>query len=1007
MQNITALAAGCLAALGIAFLRISLPIPSFGALPAILGLLPGVAHLLFAVRRAAPVPEKFLRPVAAISAVLAPPALAALHYLTGSFGVIPQDSSATAFIASAAVAFLGFGLPITLLGDLRITALPEPDRRFSVGAPILAAAGCTLIHTLLSVTDARIAFAAAALAPTSLLLLRPPAPQPAASATAAADPPGAGLRLLSRLLWLPLMAAGTTAGLLAIHRILLHEALPTEAFTSWLLPAIVAAFALGAAAASSPRLAGRSLIIVLPSALYAASLATGLWLHESDFFPATYIAFYDGASTASPLGWGVTLLILLPAFFWGAVSIDALPLRPGSGGRFRWLPLPVGVLVGILFFTIGRVNDLQTVVVTMLTLALPAATRHPLAALLRRRRQPAPDAAPTRHARRGRAPGRSATSLVARLEPWGSILLVLTTAGLLLAASFVHLDRFPNLLDPIRFRIASEEQAPGGTMSFLQSRDDDDPNHVTMWNHTRVLTQSLAHARPVLFRYGHIPMLLHPHPRRVLVLGLGSRMALEAVAMHQPERITCVEPSDALARLRDPRSTLYSPDTILSRVQLVIDRPPAFLARNRDRQDVIISAEPLATPLPDAAVFTPAYYASVAASLNDGGIFAQWLPLASMPGETVKAVVTAITSVFPETEAWVCGMDPETAMLGIMASATPFDAGMTGRFDALLQRRTLDLHLATLGLSAVIALPAEFAMDRAALQAWAAGSAPLSLWSPHSRLTMDGASAAPTLRSILTARSAIPERLLAGMPDSLRARVQAQRDARPVVLTAAEAASAGDDAQAATVLFDVLRNQPWQFEARTLLAEVLHRRASADIGQQKFQDAILVCNQILRIAPVTTGVLRIMMICGMKLNDPGTASLAITGIRALRTNSTAYQDNRASILAQEGKGEDALLIFQSAIALNPLREDVYCNQASLEYSMGRRWEAMHTLEEAIKASYYPAKAYYMQGLINLDARRPQLALDSFRNFLRTSAPNDPRRAEVLQNMATLEAQGGK
>ena len=45
-----------------------------------------------------------------------------------------------------------------------------------------------------------------------------------------------------------------------------------------------------------------------------------------------------------------------------------------------------------------------------------------------------------------------------------------------------------------------------------------------------------------LFRLlGHLPMLLHPDPRDVLVVALGGGIALGAAAQHDADRIQCVE----------------------------------------------------------------------------------------------------------------------------------------------------------------------------------------------------------------------------------------------------------------------------------------------------------------------------------------------------------------------------------------------------------------------------------------------------------------------------------
>jgi spermidine synthase len=991
-QILPGAAIGLLISLATLFFQQFLPNAAFGPFPAVLGVMPGLAHALFAVRRLLKFSGRTMGYVAAASAATCPAGLFALYYFTGCCSFLSQEASVLNFVLLAALSFLGFGLPLVSAGEARISAAPTPPAVL-LPQTLIAASAAFALHQYFAASAGLIyAYLVCLpfLASLTLLYLIPAdsiAREPAKTREPAKDRkqtgrPAKETHAKSGFLHMwdywgrAILSVGLAFWTAFVVRLLMIEALDASVVQALAIP--VTAFAFGLGVLTQRRFGNRlspALSAALPPVLAAASIAYGWRLHESSLFNEIYTAMYTGGGLGALHFEAAFFLAMLPAFFWGASSLPLLPDGNDKGSPYRYLPFPAAVTVGMLKYVAGH-DMIGFHALGIVMCALCAALVLPTVL----------DAIKDRG-----------------IAKWSGLGVPAAALLVTVLISSEQIDRFPNIFDPLRFRVASEKMMPAGSAAFLQSRDDDDPGYVTMWNRSKALTQSLTSAQPVLYRMGHLPMLMHPAPQSVLIVGIGSRLAIDAVALHNPRQITCVEPTQALLDLRDQFMFVYSPDTLFKRVRLHTERPEAFFRHNTELQDVIISAEPLASPNVDAAVFTPGYYRSVARSLNEGGVFAQWLPVGSIPESTRKSVMASIMEVFPETEAWLCGLDSESSMLCIMASSKPFGPAQPdrARFTGLLDRKNPPYHMAAIGLGAWHALLADFAMDRKAMQAYAGQATPPSLWTPPSQFHVQ--SQPDAVGVLLDARSSIPERLFAGTDDSVRLCAKGQFEARPRVLAAMKDIQAGNDNAGVNILFEVLRIQPWQYEARLALYDPLYRKATELTGAKKFQEALAMCNQILHIMPISTGVLRIMMIAALKLNDEETAKLAITGIRVLRSISTFYQDNRASLLAEQGKSEDALMLFQASQALNPLREDTYCNMASLEYSMGRRWEAMHTLDVGIRESYYPARAYYTQGLINLDARRVPLAIESFTNFLRVACPTDPHREEVIKGLAQLGA----
>jgi len=121
----------------------------------------------------------------------------------------------------------------------------------------------------------------------------------------------------------------------------------------------------------------------------------------------------------------------------------------------------------------------------------------------------------------------------------------------------------------------------------------------------------------------HVPMLAHPAPRRVLLLGGAVGVAEEALKHPTVESVTCVEldpaaveavrehfPPGAVRALSDPR------------VRLVLGDARAFLKGAAERHDVVICvAEPPATAQANR-LYTREFFCEVAQVLAEGGVFA-------------------------------------------------------------------------------------------------------------------------------------------------------------------------------------------------------------------------------------------------------------------------------------------------------------------------------------------------------------------------------------------------
>jgi spermidine synthase len=137
---------------------------------------------------------------------------------------------------------------------------------------------------------------------------------------------------------------------------------------------------------------------------------------------------------------------------------------------------------------------------------------------------------------------------------------------------------------------------------------------------------------------GHLPMLVHPDPQDVLVVGLGMGTTYEAVAAHRPARITVVEIEGTVVEAAAWRG--IRPEDVR-----IADARTHLRATSR-RYDVVTSDPIHPWVRGGGDLYTREYFEACRARLRPGGVVCQWLPAYQMGFEDVRDVVRTFTSVF-------------------------------------------------------------------------------------------------------------------------------------------------------------------------------------------------------------------------------------------------------------------------------------------------------------------------------------------------------------------------
>jgi len=193
-------------------------------------------------------------------------------------------------------------------------------------------------------------------------------------------------------------------------------------------------------------------------------------------------------------------------------------------------------------------------------------------------------------------------------------------------------------------------------------------------------------------RQAHLPLLLHPAPRRALFLGPGTGITLGAALEHPglaADGVELVPEIVALMPHFEPENKGVGP-ILRSRRREEADRAPVstnrlltsaatvriadarrFVRATEQRYDVIVAD--LFHPGQDGAgfLYTREHFDAVRQRLGSGGLFCQWLPLHQLDEFTLRSIVRTFLDVFSHTHAFLLHYNVDIPVLGLVGTLEP------------------------------------------------------------------------------------------------------------------------------------------------------------------------------------------------------------------------------------------------------------------------------------------------------------------------------------------------
>jgi spermidine synthase len=484
----------------------------------------------------------------------------------------------------------------------------------------------------------------------------------------------------------------------------------------------------------------------------------------------------------------------------------------------------------------------------------------------------------------------------------------------------------------------------------------------------------------------HVPLLLHPNPRRAAILGLGSGVTLGSALTHPLEEVTVLEISpDVVEASRffevENHHALEDP-----RTRLIVGDGRTHLLLGHQQFDMIVSEPSNPWMAGIASLFTREFFEAARNRLATGGVLCQWAHTYDISGSDLRSIVATFLTVFPDGTLWLVG-DADVLLVG---STEPLDARIAA-MAAAMQRPGVAEDLANVGVRTPFPLLSMFVAQGDALKAWANGApiqtddrSPLEFSGPRSIFGAARDDNAAALRE-LAARSPKP----------------------PTVRAALSSATAADWRERGLMLLKADANRPAYDDLASALTsnpedpDALDAFARAAASDNRMADAQVFLSRLAADpARVHPKLALSHVLASLGQID---AALQIP-LAMLQTNpgNVPALEQLASVLSDIGDTARLEPVAARLVKEAPKNAWSHYYAASLFFLQNRPQLALQAARNAVAIDPTHAKAHNLVGA----ALASMGQNDAARTAFETSIKADPREPGTYTNLATLELQSG-
>jgi spermidine synthase len=498
----------------------------------------------------------------------------------------------------------------------------------------------------------------------------------------------------------------------------------------------------------------------------------------------------------------------------------------------------------------------------------------------------------------------------------------------------------------------------------------------------------------------HLPLLLHPDPHEVCIIGLGSGVTLASSLVHPIASVDVVEISPEVveaSRLfaHENRNALSDP-----RAHLVLGDGRSHLLFSSHTYDVIISEPSNPWMAGIAALFTREFFTALRGRLAPGGIVCQWAHTYDISDRDLRSVVATFASVFPNGTMWLVG-DGDLLLVG---SADPLDSRLANIARGW-ERPAVVADLSSVSVQDPFGLWSLFVGGPAQLERYSTGaplqtddrmalefSGPRALYGDAAsdnavRLIelLDGQQRPPAIARAFAAASAAEWRNRGAMMLKADVYAVAYHDfATAVKLDPTDSAALDGLARAAVVTrkpadaIEVLRTAR-AAEPQTPAVLIAISRILAASGS--FDQAIASAREALAVKPVDPAALEQLASLYADAGDAAQLDEVVDLLQGLFPDRPGSRYYAAASQFLHGHLPEALRLAEQTIALDPQRAAAHNLLGAIQASHGETQAAHEAFEAALLLDPRDSATYTNLGLLDLASHNQADALGFFAEAL--------------------------
>ncbi len=494
----------------------------------------------------------------------------------------------------------------------------------------------------------------------------------------------------------------------------------------------------------------------------------------------------------------------------------------------------------------------------------------------------------------------------------------------------------------------------------------------------------------------HLPMLLHPHPSRVLTVGFGSGGASWSFARYDRlEAVHAVEIDPAVfgaaPYLQESNHGVWRDP----RFRLIVEDARSYLAYSDEQYDIISTDCTDLRYKSNASLYTAEYFGLARDRLRPNGLVVVWMPLGGLDDGVFKMALRTFRSVFPHATLWYLNNYPTHYAL-LVGSLGPLRIDVAQML-ARMAEPDVRQDLAEIKLDSPAKILTSLLLDEQAYAEFV-GDGPinsdrypyLEFQAPRRAYRF---ALSRNLEALAERRSAVEPLLAAapGTPSELLASVRRAARAAPALL-------------AGHVIY-----QRGTYEYDAALAEY-RRAATADPADASIP-ALIASVESTRAMWVReygdrlrTGRATVeeRIVLARLYRESGRIADAIALLREVagaEPDEAAVRRELAAALAEAGDSDAAIAEYQRALAIDDASPEAHNDVGLLYLRRGDHERAAAAFERATRLDPESAAAWHNLGLLHV-ARGERAAAE---RAYRTALEHDPRLIEAWGNLAALLA----